>query len=228
MDRPGLGLRRLIGLLLILNLGILVAGWAGGVWQGQGKPLVDFNAEKIQLLEDVLPGTKTMPRQVSTGAQNSTLKGAESCQAWASLDADGVAQVQAHLRQLGVADADYDLVVEMRLGWWVYIPPLENTAALRVVIEDARAKGVKDMAPILSGGMVNALALGTFPTMDGARKHSQDMLKKGLRGVRYGPRPGAGVSRLVTVRDSSALRRAFASPWPAGLGPNACQKEYPG
>lgn len=225
MDRPGLGLRRLIGLLLILNVGILLAGWAGRVWHGQSKPLVTFNAEKIQLLEDLQPGKKPSPATASSGEEAAVLKAAEPCLTWDSLDADGVAQVQAHLRQLGVADADYDLVVEMRLGWWVYIPPLENTAALQVVIEDARGKGVKDMAPVRSGSMANALALGTFPTMDGARKHSQDMTEKGLRGVRYGPRPGAGLARLVTVRDSSALRQASATPWPAGLAPDACKKE---
>lgn len=223
MDRPGFGLRRLIGLLLILNVGILLAGWAGRVWQGQSKPLVSFNAEKIQLLEDVQPEKKPRPIPGSSGEETGVLMAAEPCLTWGGLDADGVAQVQAHLRQLGVADADYDLVVEMRLGWWVYIPPLENTAALQVVIEDARGKGVKDMAPVRSGSMANALALGTFPTMDGARQHARDMIKKGLRGVRYGPRPGTGSVRLVTARDSAVLRRALFAAWPVGLAPNACE-----
>ena len=225
MDRPGSGLRRLIGLLLVLNLGTFLAGWGGTVWQGQGMPLVTFNGEKIQLLEDVLPEKSGVSAAEPSLDRDKGFQVSESCPAWASLDADGIAQIQAHLRQLGVADADYDLLVEMRLGWWVYIPPLDNAAALQVVFEDARAKGIKDMAPVRSGSMANALALGSFPTLDGARKHAQDMMNKGLSGVRYGPRPSAGSVRLEAVRDSRELRRALAAAWPVGLAPNACQQE---
>lgn len=224
MDRQGSGLRRLTVLLLVLNLGVLVAGWGGAVWRSQGTPLVTFNAEKIQLLADVLPESGGGEEE-SLEAVGGQAQVPGECPAWPALDADGVAQVQAHLRQAGVADADYDLQVEMRLGWWVYVPPLESPAALQVVMDDARAKGVVEMAPVRSGSMTNALALGTFATLDGARKHAQDMVKKGLRGVRYAPRPGAGAVRLVAVRDSPRLRQVLAADWPAGLAPNACQPE---
>ena len=226
MYRPGSGLRRLTILLVLVNIGVLLAGWGGTVWQRQAPPLVAFNADKIQLLEDMQPGKQAEPTVEDTlaEAQEST-QDLPPCPAWASLDADGIAQVQAYLRQAGVADADYDLLVEMRLGWWVYIPPLENGDALKVVMEDARAKGVKDMAPVRSGSMFNALALGSFPTLEGARRHAQDMTKKGLREVRYAPRPGAGAVRLVTVKDSAALQRALSGTWPVGLEPKACKPE---
>ena len=226
MHRPGSGLRRLTILLVLLNLGVLAAGWGGTAWQRQGTPLVAFNADKIQLLEDILlakPAEATIEDPLAEAEES--LQSLPPCPAWASLDADGVAQVQAHLRQAGVADADYDLLVEMRLGWWVYIPPLENTAALQVVMADARAKGVKDMAPVRSGSMFNALALGTFPTLEGARRHAQDMTRKGLRGVLYAPRPGAGPVRLVVVRDSPALQQSLSGNWPVGLEPKACKPE---
>jgi hypothetical protein len=186
--------------------------------------LVTFNAEKIQLLEDVLPEMKNAPPDAShaRNAEDAVIE--VECPDWASLDADGVAQVQAHMRQSGVSDGDYDLQVDLRLGWWVFVPPVENVAALQVVMEDARAKGVKDMAPVRSGSMVNALALGTFPTLEGARKHAQDMQKKGLRNVRFAPRPGAGAVRLVVVRDSAEFQRALSASWPAGLEPGVCEE----
>lgn len=226
MHSPGSGLRRLTILLVILNLSVLLAGWGGTVWKRQGPPLVTYNADKIQLLEDVLPAKPAEPTVEDPMAEaQETAQALPPCPAWTSLDADGIAQVQAYLRQAGVADADYDLLVEMRMGWWVYIPPLENGAALQVVMEDARAKGVKDMAPVRSGSMFNALALGTFPTLEGARKHAQDMTKKGLREVRYAPRPGAGAIRLVVVKDSSIMQRALSGTWPVGLEPKACKPE---
>lgn len=226
MDRPGPGIRRLTALLVLLNLGALLAGWGGALWRGQGTPLVTFNADKIQLLEDMVPEKTAEPTVGSPLPESeASPQVVAACPAWASLDADGVAQVQAHLRQVGVADADYDLQVEMRLGWWVYIAPLENAAALQVVMEDARAKGVRDMAPVQVGAMANALALGSFPSLEKARQHAQEMTKKGLRDVRFAPRPGAGAVRLVVVRDTPALRGALAAAWPAGLAPQACKAE---
>lgn len=225
MDRPGSGLRRLTSLLLALNLAVLLAGWGGAAWQGQAKPLVSFNADKIQLLEDALPEDVRPPGRESASIGESEGRVQANCMAWGSLDADGVAQVEAHLRKAGVADADYDLLVEMRMGWWVYIPPLDDSVALQVVMEDARAKGIQDMVPVRSGTMLNALALGTFPDLDGARRHALEILKKGVREVRFAPRPGAGTVRLVAVKDSSQLQRALADPWPAGLEPGTCKQD---
>ena len=225
MDRPGLWLRRLIGLLFVLNLGVLLAGWGGTYWQGRKVPLVTFNADKIQMLDEVLPEGSAAVDGAGRRETKQDAPTSADCLAWNSLDADGVAQIQAHMHQLGVADSAYDLVVGMRLGWWVYIPPLADSAALRVVMEDARSKGVTDMAPVRNGVMANALALGTFPSLDGARQHAQNMAKKGLRGVRYGPRPGTGLARLVIVQDTPELRQALAADWPKGLEPNGCSHE---
>lgn len=227
MDRPGSGLRRLTALLVVLNLAVLAAGWAGSRWLDQGTPPVTFNAAKIQLREDVLPAqeaARQAPAGVSRQAQAAP---ASACQVWEGLDADGLAQVEAYLRQAGVDEKDYDLVVSTRLGWWVFIPPMESMAALQVVMDDARAKGVKDMSPIRSGQLANALVLGTFPTLEGARRHAADMEKKGVRGVRFSPRPGTGAVRLVALRESTVLQQALSGPWPPGLAPKPCPAMQP-
>lgn len=233
MDRPGSGLRRLIGLLLVVNVGVLLVGWGGGLWQGRSPSLVTFNAEKISLLADTLP-QRTGVAQAESTAEPRAESRAETpagdlrqanCRAWAALDADGVAQVLAHMRQTGVADGAYDLRVAQRLGWWVYIPPLENPASLQVVMEDARAKGVGDMAAVRGGSMANALALGMFATLRGARQHARAMLDKGLRDVRFAPRPGAGPVQLVIVEDSPAVQWVLASGWPPGLQPGPCARQ---
>lgn len=229
MDRPGSGFRRLIGLLLVLNLGTLAAGWAGSHWLAQRSPLVAYNAEKIRLLDEARPERPGEPARAAapeavTADTAPTAPAAEApaCLGWATLDADGLARVEAHLREAGVVAADYDLLLDKRLGWWVYLPPFENAGALKVVMEDARAKGIKDMAPVRSGPMRNALALGAFPSHAAARAHAEAMDRKGLRGVRYGPRPGSGFARLAVLRESPHMRQALAASWPAGLAPAAC------
>lgn len=232
MDRPGSGVRRLIGLLALLNLGVLLAGLGMGYWLGEPLLPREFNAGKIQLLESTRPegtpgrgagSTQVMAEVTAEGAPSGQgVVQAADCLAWPALNADQVGQVQGHMRRAGVADGDYDLQVAMRLGWWVFIPPLANAEALRVVMEDARAKGVRDMAPVTEGPMAHALALGIFPSLDGAHRHARDMAAKGLSAVAYGPRPGAGEVRLVVARESSRLLAVLAGDWPPGLKPGAC------
>lgn len=238
MHRPGSRLQRLTLLLLVMNLAVLLVGWVGSRWLGQPAPLVTFNDDKVQLLRDV--GRESAPQDTDTQAgtqvsasaetsQKTTQKLSEeappNCRQWQSLDADGVAQVEAYLREAGVGEKDYDLVVGMPLGWWVYIPPMESVAVLQQVMEDARARGVRDMAVIRAGTMANALALGTFPALEGARRHAADMGGKGLQGVRFAPRPGAGVVRLQVLRGSTAMNHALDGSWPAGLTPQTCPAE---
>ena len=233
MDRKGMGVLRLVGLLLLLNLGSLIAGLGGAYWTTRGESPVMFNADKIRLLEDLSPKAEGLQPEVLPKPAEATAAPAvpvrePPCLAWNDLDADGVAQIQAYLRKQGVSDADYDLQVLMeggaRLGWWVFIPPMANSAALREVMDDVRAKGVRDMAPVRKGVMLNALSLGTFPDMERSRLHAQAMTKRGVQGVRYGPRPGAISSTLVVVKDSTALRGSLVT-WPTGLQPNGCTKE---
>ena len=227
MDRTGSGFRRLIGLLVVLNIGVLLMGMGLNYWASKVSPPLTFNADKIQLLQDVRP-VKAKP-QPDVEAPSDTVPPEESsqekvaCPAWGGLNADQVSQIESHLRQFGVPDGADDLQLGMRLGWWVYLPPMANAQALQVVMEDARSKGVKDMAQVRSGPMENALSLGVFPGYDGARKHAQAMTNRGLRGVRFGPRPDSGLVQLVVLQDTPQIRKALGSTWPPGLSPNACQ-----
>ncbi|HNU65233.1 MAG TPA: hypothetical protein PKJ96_11995 [Thiobacillaceae bacterium] len=205
-----------------MNVAVLLAGWAGSRWLGSANPLQTFNADKIRLLRDVRP---MQAGEAETGGPSAaqTPPAGGNCRIWKDgLDAAGVAQVEAYLRRDGVGARDYDLVLSTRQGWWVFIPPMASMAAVQAVMDDARARGIQDMSPIRGGPLANALALGTFSSLDGARRHAAEMEQKGLQGVRYAPRPGVGAVRLEIVRESPAMHRALAGPWPPGLVPQDC------
>ena len=51
MHRPGSGLRRLTGLLLLLNTGLLAGGLVMTYWPSQTGGIPEFNTEKIRLLD---------------------------------------------------------------------------------------------------------------------------------------------------------------------------------
>jgi len=228
MDRPGSGLRRLTGLLLLLNGGLLVGGLALTYWPSRPDTALEFNAEKVKLLE--LPPAQAerapIPEQPAPAQAASAPAGAPagSCLSWAGLDADRLAAVEAHLKKSGIATSGYRFQLAKPLGWWVYQPPFQDAEALRLAQEDARLKGITDIAPVRGGRMANALSLGAFPSLEKARSHAAALTAKGLRGVRFGPRPEAGEVRLLlSGGGGGGLPEIPADTWPAGLKPGACE-----
>lgn len=230
MDRPGSGLRRLIGLLLVLNLGVLAYGLALEYWRGRAEPPLAFNGDKIRLLAEFRPDSPTRegaPAPVEPVPAAPAEAAPESrCLVWPGLDADSLAQVEARLAAAGIAAEAYEPVLAKKLGWWVYLPPVPDADALRAALDDLRAKGVTDLAAVRSGSMLNAISLGAFPTLARARAHAELMARKGVAGVRYGPRPGTGEVRLTIQNTVSADALAkLAGLWPQDLRPGVCAGE---
>jgi hypothetical protein len=64
MDRPGSGIRRLTGLLLALNLGVLISGLIFMYWPGKPAEILEFNGDKVKFLS-MPAGTDATDLQVS-------------------------------------------------------------------------------------------------------------------------------------------------------------------
>jgi hypothetical protein len=214
---------RWIGLLLLLNGGVLLAGLGLGLWLSKPGPTPEFNADKIRLLESPqsVEETRTSP-EVDPVAQEEA-EARRACLSWPRLDADGLAAVQAHLDSRGVT-REREFRVGQALGWWVYLPPLPDAEALRVALEEVNAKGIRDFAAVRGGRLANAVSLGVFPSLDRARAHAAALEAKGLRGLRYGPRPEAGPVRLLWEEKAGGTPAAsLGQGWPQGLTPAVCE-----
>lgn len=224
MDRPGLGLRRLIGLLLALNVGALAAGLVAAYWPGKPDLILEFNADKVVRLAS--PEGKKVPPVRDPVAQEASSPA--DCLAWKGLDADGVEKLEASLERMGLARTEYVFQLEKPLGWWVYLPPFPDGDSLRQATELLRAKGVTDFAPVRGGSMANALSLGAFPSLEKARLHEKFLISKGLVGIRSGPRPGDGVARLLLNKAVAAdFVSRLAAELPSDLKPGACPTVSP-
>ena len=131
--------------------------------------------------------------------------------------------IEAHLKQAGIAANAYDIELAKQLGWWVFLPPAENKEALQAMVDEVRRLGVTDYAAVRGGSMLNALSLGAFGKLAQAREHAARLAKKGIKGLKFGPRPESGEARLVFFESvpSSALPKAEAG-WPSGLQPERC------
>lgn len=235
MDRSGLGLRRLTGLLLILNLGVMLGGLGLSFWPAQPVTSLEFNGDKVRFLSAPEPigkpapeilGTEPAAREKDETAESSrkTAAAQGACLSWPGLDAEAVAMVEARLRQAGFAQGGYELSVDKRLGWWVFQPPFKDADAVRAAMDEARAKGVVDMAPVRGGKMANALSLGAFPNLDSARAHASALIGKGMRDVKFGPRPETGEVRLRFTGQEPDKKRLddLRKDWPSGLQPRPC------
>jgi len=223
---------RLIGLLALLNVVVLVAGLS--MEQVRGKPgvLVDFNADKVRLLgpveraeaapakavEEVTPDADgEAPQALATASP--TLR----CLAWPALDEGLLGEIEARLQGAGIAAARYDIHLDKRLGWWVYLPPLADAEAIQAAIEAVRQKGVNDFAPVRGGEMKNAVSLGAFPTQAKAQAQLERLRKLGVQGLRMGPRPKSGNARLSiagTVPEAQLV--GLSEGWGKGRAPLAC------
>lgn len=232
MHRAGSGVRRLIGLLVLLNIGLFVAGWVMQYLARAPDYLPAFNADKIVLMAaddapdaGVADDARASPPEAVAEPTVPPQAGVTDCLRWRALDAAGVARLEAHLRERGVPERAYDLLAEMpggaSNGWWVYVPPLPDEAAAQAVIADARARGVTDLAPVRGGAMRNAVSLGVFRGLADAREHAARMSALGVRAVVYGPRPQAGLISLTPLAGPDSLK-ALKGAWPAGLAPDAC------
>ncbi len=233
MDRPGSGLRRLAGLLLVLNLGVLVFGLGFMHWPHQSAVVQEFNGDKVTFLstpttENSTHAEAALPAEPPPAlpAPFEMTGAAPSCLSWKSLDTDKFLAVEAHLKQIGITPGSYELSVATHLGWWVFLPPFRDTESMRGAMEDARQKGVTDMAQVRGGKLANAVSLGAFPTLERAREHVASLTDKGLKGVKLGPRPEAGEVRLkLSAKGANRFAVELAKAWPKGLEPEGCKAE---
>lgn len=241
-------MRKLIGLLLALNLGMLVVGLAWQFAAREASQPVMFNADKIRLLD--LPPTG-QPDQAETVAdvvnqapavvapeemaQTTTQESAQAtsqianlrCLAWQRLDAAGLRAIESYLKQVGIKPDAYSIQLQKKLGWWVFMPPLEDAAAGQARIDQIIQLGIKDYAQVRSGLMRNALSLGAFSNLGQVREHAAFLTRKGLKGIEFGPRLESGVASLIlsaAISDAelAKMETQLKSGWPNGLQPAAC------
>lgn len=234
MDRVGLESRKLIGLLVALNLGVFLAGMALQQWTPSARAPLVFNAEKITLLAapsaaEAFPASdeKKPDPDMKTPPDEGRVVTGSRCLSWRSLDAEGLVAIEAHLGKSGISANVYNIELENKLeknlGWWVFLPPMPDKAALQQAIEEMVRLGVTDYAAVRGGSMRNALSLGAFEKLSQARERAVGLASKGIKDVKFGPRPGAGMVRLVfssTFADNELPNVEVG--WPSGLQPSSC------
>ena len=173
--------------------------------------------------EPALPAEPTVP--VAPVHAGVPVQGGARCLVWAGLEADVWSEIEVRLKNAGIKPADFDMRLDKPLGWWVYLPPFPSAEAARAEVEALRRRGVKDIAPVRGGALVNAVSLGVFPTLEKARAHADSLARLGLESMRIGPRPKSGTATLVIAPQVAADKLArLAGGWGRGVNPKVCEE----
>jgi hypothetical protein len=114
---------------------------------------------------------------------------AKACMEWGEFSGTDLARAEKSLSGLKLGDRMTRRTVEYANGYWVYIPPLKNHAAVNKKIAQIKADGVHDYYVVQEPPLwVNVISLGVFKTEEAAKKFQLSMKKKGVRTAKVGER----------------------------------------
>jgi hypothetical protein len=186
-------LRALFVVLLLANIGV-----AGYAWYASSQPNPDaallnqqLNAEKIRI----------------TGARPAVLparpKGA--CLEWGSFGAGELKPAQAALEPLKLGNRVTWRDVQVLVGFWVYIPPLNSKSEVNRKIAELESLGVQEYYAVEGQRpMKNAISLGIFKTEEAANNRLEELRQKGVRLALVGRREQRVTQTAFLVREPDA------------------------
>jgi hypothetical protein len=100
------------------------------------------------------------------------------------------------LSSLQLADKVSQRQIEQDIGYWVYIPPLKNKAAVNRKLGELKALGIREYFVVQTAGhWLNAISLGIFKMQDAAENFLNVLHNKGVHTAKVGER----ASKLVTT-----------------------------
>lgn len=228
-------MRKLFWILLLANVALFAAAQRG--WLESGEPIRQaqpaLNPDMIRLLGTLqsapvtaLPAPTTTPSMASvlasaaappvTTAKPATL----ACFEWGEftgLDLSHATDALASL-QLGNKLSQYQ--IEHDTGYWVYIPPLKNKAAVNQKIAELKARGITEYFVVQNADQWrNAISLGVFKTQEAAQKFMDEMRSKKVRSAQIGQRASKFKVTLFRLNEIGILTEAKLS---------AMQKDFVG
>jgi len=184
-------MRVIFFLLLLANLG--VAGYAWYASSRQSNPdagLIDrqMNADRIRI---------TTPRPMVAAARPKP-----ACLEWGSFGTGDAKAAQTALDALPFSNRVTAHDVQVLVGFWVYVPPLNSKAEVDRKVAELRKLGVQEYYGVdAPGPMHNAISLGIFKTEDAANKYLDSLQQKGVRSARVGSREHRVTQTVFLVRD---------------------------
>jgi hypothetical protein len=141
------------------------------------------------------------------------------CLEWGDFSGPDLPRATAALSALQLADKLSQRQIERDVGYWVFIPPLKDKAAVNRKISELKALGIHEYFVIqTSGHGGNAVSLGVFKTRDAAQNFLRGLQAKGVRTAQVGERTSKVKATMfmldrvdaATVDRLAAMQKDFA------------------
>jgi hypothetical protein len=111
------------------------------------------------------------------------------CVEWGDFSGPDLTRAAAALSALQLGDKLSQRQVERDIGYWVYISPLKNKAAVNRKVAELKALGIREYFIIQSAGRWrNAISLGVFKTREAAQSFLNHLRTKGVHSAKVGER----------------------------------------
>lgn len=200
-------MKALFWIVLLVNVAFFAVMRWGGLSLIEGpQPVAQaaLNEEKIRLLnppsgssEQAVPGSA--PQAVATLAEAAppTVKPAGPepkannlvCLEWGDFSGNDLTRATSALSALQLGNKLGQRQIEHNIGYWVYIPPLKDKAAISQKLAQLKARGVEEYFVVPDAGpWLNAISLGVFKTQEAAQKFVDALRAKDVRSAQVGER----------------------------------------
>lgn len=200
-------MRVLFWILLLGNLAFFAAmqwGWPMLVGERAIPTQPALHAEKIRLLDATQTGPEvtsqsqaapaSQPQAVSDTASPASgpatpASNSATCMEWSEFTGADLVRATAGLAALKLGDKLSQRQVEHSIGYWVYIPPLKDKAAVNQKVSQLKARSIDDYFVVTEAGKwQNAISLGVFKTPEAAQAYLEGLLAKDVRSAQVGER----------------------------------------
>lgn len=199
-------MRTLFWILLLGNVVFFAVMQWGGLGADEQGPLAQspLHAEKI-LLADVphsapaaspavsvpapVPVATPEPVEAPPPSRVPAKPEALACMEWGDFSGADLKRATAALGALRLGDRLGQRQIEQNIGYWVYIPPLKDKAAVVQKIAQLKARGVEEYFVVPDAGpWLHAISLGVFKTQEAAQSFLEGLQARDVRSARIGER----------------------------------------
>jgi len=111
------------------------------------------------------------------------------CLEWGDFSGPDLERVTTALSAMQLGDKLSRYQIERDIGYWVYIPPLKNKAAVNRKVAELKALGISEYFVVQSTGhWRNAISLGVFKTRESAQHFLDHLRSQGVHTAKVGER----------------------------------------
>ncbi len=205
-------LKIIFWLLIVLNVVLFGVMQAGVLDDGQAAQVLrPVHEEKITLMGSeraqaasavTLISVVSQPASapVSAPAAVPLVAKAGTCFEWGDFSGAELDLAAKALKKLSLGEKLSQREIDRVIGFWVYIAPLKDKAAVSHKLAQLKERGVTDYFVVQEAGeWLNAISLGLFKSREAAQKFMDGLRKKGVNSAKMGERTGKSRTTVFII-----------------------------